>query len=106
VLEDPDAVNNVGLYTDDVPRARDEAHLGWETIRVYSLPQLPPGLLQELACNPDAEECESSPEQQRWYVALTGHEIDEMDRYWEQTTRARGAIRFNYRLEADFTLRK
>lgn len=106
VLEDPDAVNDVGLYTDDVPRARDEAHLGWETIRVYLLPQLPSGLLQKLVCSSDAEECESSPEQQRWHVALTGYEIDEMDRYWEQTTRVRGAIRFDYRLEADFTLRK
>jgi hypothetical protein len=45
-------------------------------------------------------------ETQRWRVFLAGYEIDEMDPYWKQTTRIRGAIRFDYTLHGEFTLRK
>ena len=40
----------------------------------------------------------------QWEVNLTGYEIDEMDPYWKQTTKLRGAVRFDYVLKGTFTL--
>ena len=48
----------------------------------------------------------SSDEQQRWRVFVTGYETDEMDPYWKEARRLRGAVRFNYKLRGEFTLRK
>jgi hypothetical protein len=99
--------------TDDVTRSADEAHFAHEPIRIYSLPDLPPFVREYLtsqSCGPAAVDTTTTTgreqETQRWRVTLAGHEIDLMDRYWRLTTRVRGAVRFDYTLQGEFTLRK
>jgi hypothetical protein len=101
-----------GFYTDSTSTAQPPP--------LYWLPPIPPGMLDQLA---DGTRCETTPaaqatastrqtttttkpETQRWEVTISGYEIDEMDRYWQITTRVRGAVRFDYDLQGEFTLLK
>jgi hypothetical protein len=95
-----------GLYTDGE--------------RLFWLPPMPRELIDLLSQPSDGDSPtagESEPgndsttttkpaETQRWQVTLAGHEIDLMDRYWRLTTRVRAAVRFDYTLQGEFTLRK
>lgn len=101
------------LYTDGSSRAIDEAHIGWEQIRVYYLPPIPQDLLDYLAsgdqCDPSAPQATTTTvasDTQRWGVSLVGFEVDEMDPYWRETTRVRGAVLFEYDLQGEFVLRR
>jgi len=100
-----------GYYTDGVS--------GGQQMRVYWLPPIPQDWLDELTSD---TRCESTaalptstteqtttttkPETQRWQVSISGYEIDEMNRYWRITTQVRGALRYDYNLQGEFTLRK
>ena len=53
----------------------------------------------------EAEETPEEPEQkQEWRVFVKGYEIDEMDPYWQVTTKLRAAVRFDYSLKGQFVL--
>jgi hypothetical protein len=96
------------MYTDGTPHAADEAHIGWEQIRVYVLPPIPRDLLDALSEEPAVGSTTSTTraDTQRWQVTVSGFEIDEMDPYWQITTGVRGAIRFDYTMQGEFTLTK
>jgi hypothetical protein len=99
------------FYTDDIPLAANEAALAkGQTIRLYWLPEIPEPILKTLrqGMTPPPEtsgkpQTSEPAETRRWSVTFTGFEIDEMDPYWRMTTGVRGAVRFDYRLEAEFT---
>ena len=93
------------FYTDDVSLAANEAYMAdGQTIRIYWLPDIPDALLKTLRDGTAAPPKTTEPsETRRWSVTIAGHEIDEMDPYWRKTTGVRGAVRFDYLLEAEFT---
>jgi hypothetical protein len=101
------------LYTDGVIRAADEAHIGWEQIRVYLLPPIPQGLRDALAmavasrqtATPTATPTPApSGETRRYRITVNGYENALP---WPVPDGAvRTGVRFDYRLIGEFTLER
>jgi hypothetical protein len=108
--DDWDAGQIPDLYTDGVVRAADEAHIGWERIRVYLLPPVPKDLLDALASSvasrltatPTATPTPAPSGETRHYrITVNGYENGF---YWN--TGERLGVRFDYRLIGEFVLER
>jgi hypothetical protein len=106
--DDWDAGQIPNLYTDGVDRAADEAHLGWERMRVYLLPPIPQGLRDALTTAsrsvpvPSATPTPAaSGETRRYRVTVNGYE----NGYYWHTGESVG-VRFDYRLVGEFELQR
>jgi hypothetical protein len=101
------------LYTDGVTRAADEAHIGWERIRVYLLPPLPEGLRDALSTAVASRQAATpagtptpapSGETRRYRVTVNGYE-NALPVNYPVTAETRG-VRFDYRLIGEFVLER
>lgn len=105
------------LYTDGVIRAADEAHIGWEQIRVYLLPPIPRDLLDALATREASQQTSSTtpsprpsptatPETRTYAVTVTGYENVDKTRPDDANASVTATARFSYQLSGKFTIAK
>jgi hypothetical protein len=111
---DPDPIQRSKipyLYTDGVMRAADEAHLGFERIRLYLLPPIPKDLHDALATSVASRQTPAptatptpapSAETRRYRVTVNGYENALP---WPVPDGpVRSGVRFDYRLIGEFVL--
>jgi hypothetical protein len=106
--------------TDDVTRSADEAHLGFEPIRLYYLPVLPMWVRQDLtsgSCGTtasgsegesahEAEDEEASVTWQRWRLELTGDELVDLNPLPWGAPGSRQGVGFHFRVVTEFAVEK
>jgi hypothetical protein len=98
-------VGDARWFTDDVTRSANEAHLGFESIRLYWLPVLPMWVRQDLtsqSCATTTAETTTSvaQESRRYRVVVNGYE----NKIPNPEMATANGVRFDYRLIGEFEI--